>query len=153
MDFPDPVGVIECSHEDIIATLRTYWPAFYTVRERREDDFVPLVDGHWRVGFSLRLFGPSGLNDSYAPDPSYPARRQAAWVAMEQMQRAMEDAGLETTRDGNRWQDGRLILGWAAVETSTGLVRVIDLPEGHPAILERRDRLARERAERDGKAE
>jgi hypothetical protein len=137
MTFKDPEGVAECTHEELCAAVERLWPVFFT--KTRVDDFRPIVDGHWRVGFSLRLFGP-------APDPTRKERRRAAWSAMEQLQHALEDFGFETTREGNAWQDGRLILGWAVAPDGT---RITDLPEVHLARAERRARLAQERSARD----
>ena len=140
---------VACTRDEIIAALEDLCPALFPalVTDRR-NAFCPQLDGHMAIGFSLRLFGPGGLTDSYAPDPTFPARLREAQRAMEQLQRALEDRGFETTRDGNKWQDGRLILGWAAAPD--GKTRIADLPEDHPARTERRERLRVERAERDG---
>lgn len=139
---------VACTREEIIAALEDLCPTLFPgiVTDPRSA-FFPQLDGHMGVGFSLRLFGPGGLTESYAPDPTFPARLHDAQRAMEQLQRALEDLGFETTRDGNKWQDGRLILGWAAAPD--GKTRIADLPEDHPARIERRERLRGERAERD----
>lgn len=134
--FEDPDGVAECTYDDIRAAVVRLWPLFYVGSGRHENDFFPIVDGHWRVGFSLRLFGPGTRDD---------AGIRAAWRAMEQLQRALEDLGFETTRDGNAWQVGRLVLGWAI--TADG-ARIADLPEDHPARVERLARLVQDRAAR-----
>lgn len=133
--FKDPDGVAECTYDDILAVVKRLWPLLYT--KKHDNDYIPIVDGHWRVGFSLRLFGPGGT--------ASPERRAAAWAAIDQLQCALEDLGFETTRDGNAWQDGRLVLGWA---TTAHGKRIVDLPEEHPARTERRERLTLERAAR-----
>ena len=143
--FPDPEGVLECTREDLLAAVALFWPLLFAAT--RPDDFSPIVDGHWRVGFSLKLFGPGSLiPGTYEPDPTFEARLRAARRAVELLQRALEDLGFETTREGNAWQDGRLVLGWVVASDGT---RLADLPEDHPARIERRERLTRDRAERD----
>lgn len=135
--FPLPENVAECAYDDIRAAVVRLWPLLHIGHGRYENDFCPIVDGHWRVGFSLRLFGPGTHDD---------AGRRNAWLAMEQLQRALEDLGFETTRDGNAWQEGRLVLGWSI---TTDGARIVDLPEVHQARVDRRLRLSKERAKRD----
>ena len=56
------------------------------------------------------------------------------------------------TREGNEYQHGRLVLGWAAYRRPYDvreLVRYRDVPDFLGPNVERRERLVRERAERD----
>ncbi len=99
------------------------------------------------VGFSLRLFG--------APVAEANDITRAAYAALEDVLRALEDMGFEVTRDGNRWQPGRLVLGWAAFVRAydTELLRFCDMHPVHGANVERSERLRRERAAMDEAAQ
>ena len=99
----DPT-VRECSREDIIAALEDLWPKMATARGIDGLDPSPLLDGHFGVGFSLRLFG-SGVGRT-------PESSKAAYVALDDVLSAMEERGFAITRDGNQWQPGRLVLGY-----------------------------------------
>jgi len=134
---------LPCTRDDIIGVIEQLWPQMTAARGVDGRSHAPIVDGHMDVGFSIRLFGP-------------PARRptdvtRAAYAALEDVLRALEDRGLEVTREGNKWQPGRLVLGWSAYRGAYNAkpVRLRDLPEDHGANAERRARLLHERARRD----
>ena len=144
----DPTGVAECQADDVLQVVAALWPQLYAPRTvscetcgRRCGAYVrPLVDGHWRVGISFRLLGPPCAQE---------ATRAAALQALELLQQALEDRGFETTRTGNEYQTGRLVLGWSLTADGT---RLVDLPKDHPAWAERRERLLQERTRERGGA-
>lgn len=141
---------LPCTHDDIQGVIDEVWPTVASARvvDLSDRGPLPLLDGHMGVGFSIRLFG--------APlSPPTPDDTARAYAAMEDLLRALEDSGFEVTRDGNKWQPGRLVFGWSACRRAydTDLLRIRDLPAVHGACMERSERLHRERAERDKKSE
>lgn len=139
---------LPCTREDISTALAELWPimaARHGIDARDDLAPGPLLDGHMGVGFSIRMFGPP----TSEPQPN--DRTRAAYAALEDVLRAMEDMGFEVTRDGNQWQEGRLVLGWAAFVRAydVELLRFRDVADVHGANVERRERLRLERAIRD----
>lgn len=142
---------LPCARDDLQKAIEALWPPAATARgvdSRDERAPRPVLDGHMGVGFSIRLF--SGRNRAEPDDES-----RASYLALEDLLRALEDMGFEVTRDGNEYQSGRLVLGWAACRRAydTTLIAIRDLHAVHGSSVERQARLHRERAERDRAAE
>lgn len=97
--------LIECSREGIVAAVGDLWPKKAAAQGIDPRDTAPIVDGHFGVGFSVRLFTSLGVD---------PARTKAAYVALDGVLSALEGMGYAVTRDGNEWQEGRLVLGYRA---------------------------------------
>jgi len=94
-----------CTTEDITAAVVAAWPDIAAAVGYVGEDPFPLVDGWMGVGFSVRLFG-SGEREGTA-------NQFAARVAMDALMVSLVRAGFAVSHDGNEWQEGRLILGWA----------------------------------------
>lgn len=139
---PKPL-TLPCTDDDVRLPIRELWPQMATARGIDWREYTPNLDGHMGVGFSVRLFGPP------AAEPNDSTR--AAYAALEDMLRALEDMGLEVTREGNEHQTGRLVLGWSAYLRAydTDLIRYRDVPSFLGPNAERRARLMRERGDRD----
>jgi hypothetical protein len=135
---------LPCTRDDILDAIIELWPKVTAARGVDAREYGPILDGHAAIGFSVRLFGPP------TSEPNDETR--AAYAALEDLLRGLEDAGFDVARDGNEHQPGRLVLGWSAFRRAydTVLVRFRDASELHPASIERRDRLARERAAKTG---
>lgn len=96
-----------CTTEDVEMAVKAAWPAIASAVGYVGDDPFPLVDGWMGVGFSVRLFGSAG-RDSHAS-------KNAARVAMDALMVSLARSGFAVSHDGNEWQEGRLVLGWAGV--------------------------------------
>jgi hypothetical protein len=94
-----------CTTEDIQTAIGEHWPAIASAVGYVGDDPYPLVDGWMGVGFSVRLFGSASREA--APGPV------ASRVAMDALMVSLARAGFAVSHDGNEWQEGRLVLGWA----------------------------------------
>lgn len=94
-----------CTTDDITAAVVAAWPNIAAAVGYVGNDPFPLVDGWMGVGFSVRLFG-SGEREGAA-------NRVAARVAMDALMVSLARVGFAVSHNGNEWQKGRLILGWA----------------------------------------
>ena len=94
-----------CTTDDITAAVVAAWPNIAAAVGYVGNDPFPIVDGWMGVGFSVRLFG-SGKREGAA-------NQVAARVAMDALMVSLARVGFAVSHNGNEWQKGRLILGWA----------------------------------------
>lgn len=136
------IRTLPCTTDDIVMALEALWPAAAAALGVDTNVYGPIVDGHMGIGFSIRLF---------STPPRNPVAGATAYEALEVVLRGLEDRGFFISRDGNEWQDGRLVLGWTSSDgrRCQPRHRLNHLPISHPDVVARRQELARERAKRD----
>jgi hypothetical protein len=134
---------LPCTTGDIVTAMTELWPAAANALGVDTTVYCPIIDGHMGVGFSIRLF---------STPPHNPIAGATAYEALEVMLRGLEDRGFLVSRDGNEWQEGRLVLGWHSSQagwSGAQRYRLSHLPVSHPDNIQRRKELERERTARD----
>jgi hypothetical protein len=136
------IRTLPCTTDDITMALEALWPRVALAYSVNTNVYGPIIDGHMGIGFSIKLFGTPPYNSIASA---------TAYEALEVVLRGLEDRGFFVSREGNEWQEGRLVLGWYSSDGYRGAkrVRLCDLPISHPESVVRRKKLWLERNDRD----